>query len=159
MPANALIFRITTPNIALASFFARYEKLFNAFFEKADQPAAIEVIQDGFIYVVKDFQNFQDASRNFSSAVDKPMKISPEIHSYLEKEMQDVFHLNNDQPITFFVHNNLIKSSELMPVFALGFQPIQKDVEFVIVDDQTFSIKFSHFASMVKYFELLYNIL
>ena len=75
---DTLIFQITTPNVALASFFARYEKLFNAFFEKADQPAAIEVIQDGFIYVVKDLQNFQNASQNFSTVVDKPLKISAE---------------------------------------------------------------------------------
>lgn len=155
---DALIFQITTPNVTLASFFARYEKLFNAFFDKADQPAAIEVIQDGFIYVVKDFQIFQEASQKFSTVVDKPLKISADMHAYLEKEMQEVFQLNNDQPITFYVRNNLIKSNQIMPIFALGFRPIQKNIEFQIVDDQTFAIKFSHFASMVHYFELLYNL-
>jgi hypothetical protein len=156
---ESIIFRITTQNDALASFFTKYEPFLNSFFNKLNQPAVIEVIQNGFIYIVQDFLSFQVAAKNFPKLIDKPLGVNDEMHTYLTKEIKRVFQLSGENPIIFFIQNEKIKSDQIMPLFSLGFQPIAQEINFDIVDNNTFSITFYQFEAIVKYFELLYNLI
>lgn len=156
-----LIFTITCLNMNVDAFLFKYEKMINAWYQKSHQSAYIEVIKNGFLYIIKDLEYFLSMLKKTPTRIGN-LKIynnsNHEIERELENELTTQFQLEHEQPIILEISNSLIHSDQMIPAWKQCFESIDPNIDFKKIGDFSFSMIFPTLRPLIQYLTIVFNL-
>ena len=139
----------------------KYERLINEWYEKSQQPAYIERIQGGLIYIISDFAAFQKMVENSPKTVttSKDTILQDEkILKYIRSDFfgDAVFPANHK--FDFIISNNVFPAERILPMWKTSLEGIDAQIEFEIIDNFSFRLRFSTLEALIRYLSIIFNL-
>jgi len=149
-----LIFRITSKNSSLESFFHRYTLLFNEFYRHRKNHAYFETIDRGFLYILPDLETYHRIADTIPGheAIAKLLSANLIERNNLVHELTKIHGFSKKDQILLDIEVSPYTTSEALPVMKKAFQAINPEIAFTPVGEHNYNILFPYLDAFIDYY-------
>jgi hypothetical protein len=158
---SELVFTILSSDRLLDAFLFKYERLINEWYEKSQQPAYIERIQGGLIYIIRDFAEFQKMVENSPKTVASLQDTLLEDENTLKYIKSDFFGdvvFPANHKFDFIISNTVFSADRILPLWKTSLESIDGQIQFEIVDNYSFRLRFNTLDALIRYLVVIFNL-
>lgn len=158
---NEIVFTIISSDRLLDTFLFKYEHLINQWYEKSQQPAYIERIQGGLVYIIKDFSTFKkmaEISPKTITTVHESASSKNYSLEFIKKDFFGDFVFPVNHQFEFIISNTVFPAEKIIPLWKTSLECIDKQIEFEIVDNYSFRLRFNTVDALVRYIAVVFNL-
>ena len=152
-----LLFKITYPRDLLDHFFFKFAPIINHWYQRCNTQAYLELIQGGFVYIIKDLMTFQKMAVDSQATAQKGFQKSDLSHQLtFEQELRAETGLHDKDPITFHINCPMIQVNQMIPLWQTAFAGFGPTITFQKLDAFTFTMTFQNITILAKYLEMFF---
>ncbi len=155
-PESAVIFEITCQNESLQYFIDRKARWLNRIHKNLEWKSYIERIEGGFLWVIKNLEEFQFISTQ------GPVGLGDHLQEHYEEQKQELYAKIRKKipPDGFVFHIKCVNHPAIM--FEGGYREVlmqmDEDIQVKHVSEHQFDVLYPHSRAYLKYFDFLWSL-